>query len=236
VSIPLTLGGIFRYAADVYRRLFGRVALTAVAVFVPVGLAETIVHSIAEHANAHPHPGLSLLALILVPVVGFLSMFGEVFYAGVLEDVVGADLAGQPLPSVREIARSLPLGMLIVADLLVSLITQIGDDLVVPGMVLFTLFAIVGPVVNIERLGPIAALKRSVELVWPHFWLAAGAALVPALILEAMGVWFVTSARHSPLPLVLAISLLLSFSLAAFLGLTQVVLAHALIAADQAKA
>jgi hypothetical protein len=38
----------------------------------------------------------------------------------------------------------------------------------IPGMVVASLVGIVGPVVNIERHGPIHAVRRSLGLTWPH--------------------------------------------------------------------
>ena len=42
---------------------------------------------------------------------------------------------------------------------------------VIPGMIVFTLFAITGPVINIEHVGAITGMQRSAELVRHHFWL-----------------------------------------------------------------
>jgi hypothetical protein len=235
-QVRVTIRSVFATSLDVYRRRFLRVGATAVAVFVPIGLVEAGLHAWKEHAHLMQHTSHLLIILVLTPVVGFLSLFGEVFFTGVLDESVGADFANRPMPGVKEIARRLPWISLFVADFLVSVLTQIGTEaLVIPGMVLFTAFSIVGPIVNIEHLGPIESLMRSAKLVWPHFWTAAACVLVPTTLLTFVGDWFVEAAGHSPFISVLIFAILLSLSLAAFVGLTAVVLAHALVTEDRKK-
>lgn len=232
----VTILGVFTTALEVYRRRFVRVGLTAVAVFVPIGLVEAGLHAWKEHAHLMHHTSHLVIILVLTPVVGFLSLFGEVFFTGVLDESVGADFANRPMPGVKEIARRLPWISLFIADFLVSVLTQIGTEaLIIPGMVLFTAFSIVGPIVNIEHLGPVESLMRSAKLVWPHFWTAAVCVLVPTTLLTFVGDWFVEAAGHSPFVTVLIFAILLSLSLAAFVGLTAVVLAHALVTEDGIK-
>jgi ABC-type sulfate/molybdate transport systems ATPase subunit len=123
-----------------------------------------------------------------------------------------------------------------VADFLVAVLTQIGTEaLIIPGMVLFTAFSVVGPIVNIERLGPVESLMRSAKLVWPHFWTAAVCVLIPTTVLTFVGDWFVEAAGHTPFISVLVVAVLLSMSLAAWVGLTAVVLAHALVTEEREK-
>ena len=43
--------------------------------------------------------------------------------------------------------------------------------MVVPGLVVGTLFALVGPLINLLDLSVPNALRRSVKVVWPHFFL-----------------------------------------------------------------
>ena len=54
--------------------------------------------------------------------------------------------------------------------------------LVIPGLILFTLFAISGPVINIEHVGAIKGMRRSATLVRPHFWLVFLLVSVPIFL------------------------------------------------------
>jgi hypothetical protein len=233
---PATILGVFKAAWNLYRRRFIRIAITAIAVFTPIGMIEAGLHAWSERAHLAQRTSHLVIILILTPVVGFLSMFGEVFFTGVLDESVGADFAERLMPGLREIAARLPWVSLFVADFLVSVLTQIGTEaLIIPGMVLFTAFSIVGPIVNIERLGPVESLMRSAKLVWPHFWTAAVCVLIPTTVLTFVGDWFVEAAGHTPFISVLLLAVLLSMSLAAWVGLTAVVLAHALVTEDREK-
>jgi hypothetical protein len=74
--------------------------------------------------------------------------------------------------------------------------------LVLPGLWLLTRWSLFAPVIVRERLGPVAALKRSNHLVRGHFWLVFGTATV-AFILEeiaieaGVSVGFLVSGSHT---------------------------------------
>jgi hypothetical protein len=102
----------------------------------------------------------------------------------------------------------------------------------IPGLVLGALVAIVGPVVNVESQGPLAAVRRSIRLTWPHAVLAV-CIIVPALLLEGV-IHGVLVAVWDALGLVgeLAVEIPLILSVGAMVVLAEVVLAYALMARD----
>ena len=112
---------------------------------------------------------------------------------------------------------------------LVAAATAFGT---LPGMVLAALVAIVGPAVNIERQGPVRAVARSIRLSWPHAWLAI-CVVASALVLEGVAHAFLVRAWDT-LGLVgeLLVEIPLILSVGAFIALTEVVLAYALMARD----
>ncbi len=76
-------------------------------------------------------------------------------------------------PHLREIAGRLAYLKLIAVDLLFVAIVVIGFLLfLVPGILAFVFLGLAGPIVEIERRGVFAAMRRSVQLVRHHFWLA----------------------------------------------------------------
>jgi hypothetical protein len=92
-------------------------------------------------------------------------MAGVVVYAGILDKVVGAHLHGHADLSVREIWNVLPLRRLAAADVVLAVVTLAGLALfVVPGVVIFTLWSLVGPVITIEDRSVSAAFRRSCRL------------------------------------------------------------------------
>jgi hypothetical protein len=102
----------------------------------------------------------------------------------------------------------------------------------IPGLVLGALVAIVGPVVNVEGQRPLAAVRRSIRLTWPHAVLAL-CIIVPALLLEGV-IHGVLVAVWNTLGLVgeLAVEIPLIVSVGAMVVLAEVVLAYALMARD----
>jgi hypothetical protein len=110
---------------------------------------------------------LSLLADLSASGV---SILGAVFLSGFVTRLVGGTDDGSESVSVREVLRTLPWARLVGADLMVALIVVAGlIALVIPGLVAINLFAVVGPVIEIENRPVIAALRRSAHLVRQHF-------------------------------------------------------------------
>lgn len=116
--------------------------------------------------------------------VATVNLFGLVLLSGVLSQLVQASHRGRGT-SARGMLTSLAWGRLIRADLLVGLLVAIGLlALIVPGLLVFTFFALVGPVIEAENLPVLAALRRSASLVRPHFWWVVLLATLPAMVIS----------------------------------------------------
>jgi hypothetical protein len=131
-----------------------------------------------------------------------LSLLGAVFLSGFLTKLVGGSREndsgrqetgtgqagnsnGRPDdgPSIKQVLRTLPWGRLIGADVLVAVLVVLGLLLlVIPGLILFNLLALVGPVIEVENLKIMAAIRRSTHLVRGHFWSVALLATLPVAI------------------------------------------------------
>jgi hypothetical protein len=156
----------------------GRIVIVAVVVSTAASLAEMITHAVVDRAN------VPLAVLSDLSVTG-VNLLGVILLSGFLTQLVGEAGHGRPHTSVREILRSLACGRLIRADLLVGLLVAAGlIALVIPGLVVLTLFAVVGPVIEMEPRPVRAALRRSAHLVRPHFWGVALLVTLPLLIGE----------------------------------------------------
>ena len=117
-------------------------------------------------------------------------MAGTVLLSGFACRLVGAAGHGREPLTFTQVARSLPWGRLIAADLLVTLAVVGGLVLLVlPGLAALTLLAVVGPVIEIEHRRVFAAVRRSVQLARRHIWtvlLLATAPLAVVAELEAI--------------------------------------------------
>jgi len=153
--------------------------LLATIVFVPVGLIDALTIE-AGVGSFNALGGFEIAAALLA--LSATALVGEVFYSGVVAiSLTHAEHGRSPRPS--EIARQLNYGQLIAVDLLYGLLVAVGLILLLaPGVVLFTVFGLSGPVVEIEDRGVRAAFARSLHLVRGRFW-AVLAILAPVEIL-----------------------------------------------------
>jgi len=108
----------------------------------------------------------------LIGAIGFFGfdLLGLTFLAGFLSRSVGIAEHGLPDLTLGGVLRSQPYGKLICADLLVTLCFIIGVvALIVPGFVVFTYFALAGPVIKFEHRTVLGSVRRSCRLVRHHF-------------------------------------------------------------------
>jgi len=219
---------IVRAALRTYRERFWRVAGTAFTVFGIVA----VVDAIATVLVVDRHVSRPIGALITSSVAAVFAMVGVVVYAGILDKVVGAHLHGHPDLTLKEIWRALPLRRLIAADVVLAIATVVGLALlVVPGIVLFTLWSLVGPVITIEDRAVASAFGRSWQLVRPAFWLTFWLVTVPLQVEQAaLHAIHYTEIFEHPLVPAFLINGLLGMVIGSIVGLVEVVLAYELIA------
>jgi hypothetical protein len=219
---PLRARNILRTSKDVYRGNFARVAGTAAVVFGTVAVIDTVLTAGAANER---NP---LLRASLVGAAAFLSL-GSTFYAGLLDRLVGAHAFGHPEATICQVLRSLPYRRLLTADLVLTVVTAGASlFLIVPGLVVFTLFALVGPLINIEDLGVRAALRRSSQLVRRHFWLVAVLVTVPVAAEGELEAAVEVAVHGESLVLAFLVHALFGAIVGAAVGLVEVTLAYRL--------
>jgi hypothetical protein len=220
-------GTVLRAAARTYRERFGRVAGTAFVVF---GFVAAI-DAVAVVLVADDHVSRPIGAAVTSLASGVIAMAGVVIYAGILDKVVGAHLHGHPDLTIREITRVLPIRRLIGADVVLAVATVVGLALfVVPGVVIFTLWCLVGPVITIEEQSIRASLRRSSQLVRRHFWLTLFIVTIPLHVEQGIlhAIHYAEVFDHPVIPAFLLNGLLGSI-IGSIVGLIEVVLAYELI-------
>jgi hypothetical protein len=178
----MSLFGTYVQVAKTYVANAGSLLILGAVVFVPLGLLDTVVDHFApvqlSHLSDLPVTGaVALLGGVVAQVS--TSLLGEVFYSGAVALLL---VHGADAPPLRQIARRLKYGRLIVVDLLLGLGVAVGFILfLIPGLLVFTWYALAGPVVEIEGRGVRAALSRSRDLVRGRFWTVM-AILVPITV------------------------------------------------------
>jgi hypothetical protein len=229
----LKVGSVLAGALHLYRASPGRVAGASLLVLLPLVFISEAFHELQIHLDPATLHDRVFLLTVLPSATEFLALLGLVVLGGVMDELVGSQIRGTAQPTLSEATRSLPLGKLFVADIIVALLVGVGALVgLIPGLVLGALVAIVGPVVNVEGQPPLAAVRRSIRLTWPHAVLAM-CIIVPALLVEGI-IHGVLVAVWNALGLVgeLAVEIPLILSVGAMVVLAEVVLAYALMARD----
>jgi hypothetical protein len=200
----------------------GRVLVPAVVVFGIDAIANTELTEISVN-----HHGFE--SLIAFTVLG-LSALGLTFYSGLLERMVGAVERNQPAPGVRQVMRSTPYLRLLVADGILWVLSAVADlAFVIPGIIVTTLFALIGPLINMEDIGVRAAFRRSAQLVRPRFLLVLCMITLPLAAEHEAVDSIKLVVPHEQLPLVVLTHFLLGFLFGVALGLVEVSLAERLV-------
>jgi hypothetical protein len=117
------------------------------------------------------------------------AAFAFYLYIAYVEEIAAEAERGAERITIRGVLRKLRQATPVVPSVMVASVVAITvviiatGLLVLPGLWVLTRWSLFAPVIRKERLGPMAALKRSNELVRGHFWLVVGTATL-AFILE----------------------------------------------------
>ncbi len=173
------------------------------------------------------------IAIVIAVIAAILATLGTVFYAGVLDELVGAVIRGQTPPALGTVVRALPVWKLIAADFVVSLIVGFASSLLVlPGFIFLAMLSTVGPIVNIERRGVFASIRRAVRLTSPHLWLTLIAVGLPLAAELGLDHYLLHLDGDLGVVIEFLVSLPLILTVGVIVGLNEVVLAYALLARD----
>ena len=142
---PLSTRGVLTEMLAAYRERWPFLLGTGLLVFVPVGLIEAFDNPL-EDADLGGLDAVTALEFgALVAAQSVAPVIATVLYAGIVSAAVAARREGTR-PSLPRLARTLPYGRLVGADLLLALVVAAGVlMLIVPGLVLLTWFALVAP-------------------------------------------------------------------------------------------
>jgi len=151
---------VFERIFEIYRSQFTLLIPAALLVFVPVAVLSGLIYS--------GDPGI--LGALLVAAISTIATY---WFQGMVVEAARDILDGRRDHTVGTLFSSVApvLGALIVAGILAGIAVGIGLLLLfAPGLFLLTIWAVVAPVIVIERTGAIAAFGRSRALVRGSGW------------------------------------------------------------------
>ncbi|MEA2208153.1 MAG: hypothetical protein QOF54_630 [Solirubrobacteraceae bacterium] len=162
----LDVGAVIRRVFDIYVDQAPVLLPASAVVFVITGIVTALLVAAAS--------GLALLALLL-------SLIATTLFTGMVVELVADVQDGRRDHSVGDLLRAVTpvLGQLILVGIVAGLGIVIGFVLViVPGLILITIWSVAAPVVVLERPGGLAALGRSRDLVRGNGWQVFGVIFV----------------------------------------------------------
>lgn len=195
---PLSTRHVLREMARAYRERWVFLIGAGLLIFAPVSLLEALDSTLGDVDTDELDllPAVGISALIAAESIS--TLLATVLYAGVGVAAVTAS-RDREAPSLPRLAHSLSYSRLIAADLLLAVVVAAGLlALVVPGLILLVWFALVGPVIEVERRPVTEGFRRSRVLVRMHFWRVA-VLVIPTFFAEELIVSATSSAFGSAL-------------------------------------
>ena len=174
----MSIGAVLDETWTLFTRFFLRFFAIALVVFLVVNLLFGLVDAAISSDNAGAAVTVAILALVTV-VIGMTWLQGAFVYA--VQDARD----GRFESSIGEVFSrvSSSIAPLIGASLLAGLGIAVGIVLlVVPGLVLLTLWAVIAPVIVIEKRRAVESFGRSRELVRGHGWTVFGIVVITGLL------------------------------------------------------
>jgi hypothetical protein len=184
----LSLGGVVREVVASYRTHWLFLILAALVVLLPQALADGFL----DHLQLEGVRNAGDVAILAAaPITVVVNLFGQAFYAGLTAAAVVEWRAHRPLPNIRALLRTVPLGRLVLLDLVLTLGSAIGFLLVViPGLLWLGYFSLAPAIVKFEHQGVWDSLRRSREIVRGNFWrvfpIVVGTIIVTELLVSAV--------------------------------------------------
>jgi hypothetical protein len=187
----LSLRAVTREVVAAYRAHWSFLILAALVVLLPQALADGFL----DHLQVEGvHSARDLAILAAAPLTVVTNLFGQAFYAGLTAAAVVEWRAHRPLPNIRALLRTVPLGRLVLLDLVLTLGTAIGFLLlVIPALIWLAYFSLAPAIVKFEHKDVWDSMRRSRELVRGNFWRVLGIVVGTIAFTE-----FIASAIRAP--------------------------------------
>ena len=228
---PLTVRLVLRHALGMWRARSGRIAGAAFVFFVPPALLYVAGESLRDAYEDSAGPGRLLLVVAIIAAAGFARFLGAIVFAGFLDLAIGDDYFRGERRTLGEVLRGLPWAPLLIVDVVVNLSATIGLVLfVLPGIAVYTLWGLVGPVVVQERRRAWDALRRTVRISRPHWVMVLGLVVVPLGIEHALAELVRHLVEDDGVLVVVASEWVIAATILAAVGVLEVSLATELMA------
>jgi hypothetical protein len=174
VSNHVDVGGVIRRTFQIYAE--------QISVLVPAAAVVFVISSILTVLLIAASPALAIVAFVITVVADTLFTGMVVELVADVQDGRRDATAGQLLRAAAPV-----IGQLILVGVVAGIGIVIGLILIiVPGLILLTIWSVAAPVVVLERPGGLRALGRSRELVRGNGWNVFGVILVMVILVVVL--------------------------------------------------
>lgn len=199
---PMGVGEILDGAIKLYRANFKAIALVSLVLSAPFQVVTSVAvrganggygitdllndPSLAQSSGTNPLANLAgSVTLIATTLVGFIV--GPLI-AGAVAKAVASSYLGAEITAAAALRASLrKWPALLGASLLVHLTEAVGILGCIVGVVfVMGLWVAVSPAIVVEDLGPVAGLRRALQLTFPRYWAVLGIAVLSAVITSTL--------------------------------------------------
>ena len=201
----------------VYRSAVAIIVVNA-RIVVPAVIVATVIPLLIELFVEHELPR-GVAALVTTVVDSFAAMF----FAGAAEQLVHRWEDGERRVKVKGVLSRVPpvILPLVAVAILQALAVGLGFLLlIIPGFIIWTFTAVVGPVVVAEEVGVRRSFRRSARLVrgnaWRVFLIVFSVELLAGILAVLIGLVFTSIGESSENPIALAIGEAITFPLEVF--------------------
>ena len=156
----LDVARVFERIFEIYRDQFTLLIPAALLVFVPVAVISGVIYA----------GDVGILGALIVAAIGTIATY---WFQGMVVEAARDILDGRRDHTVGSLVQAaVPvIGPLVVAGILAGIAIGLGLLLlIVPGLFLLTIWAVLAPVIVIERKDALSSFGRSRELVRGHGW------------------------------------------------------------------
>jgi len=172
MNAKLDTARVFERIFEIYRDQFTLLIPAALVVFVPVAVVSGLIYS----------GDVGILGALIVAAIGTIATY---WFQGMVVEAARDILDGRRDHTIGSLVRSATpvVFPLVIAGILAGIAIGIGLLLlIVPGLFLLTIWAVLAPVIVIERRDVMAAFGRSRELVRGSGWQVFGVIVVLFLL------------------------------------------------------
>ena len=187
MNAKLDTARVFERIFSVYGSQFTLLVPVALIIFLPVALLNALVLT-----------GGGVLAALLTAAIAIIAAF---WYQGMVVEATVDILDGRRDHTIGSLFSSAApfIAPLFLAGLLAGIGIAIGLVLlIVPGLILLTIWSVIVPVIVIERTGVLEAFGRSREWVRDNGWRVFGVIVVIFLGWPSSAAWWTRSSAGSP--------------------------------------